>query len=46
MVEELYDGLHGIYRDRYFHGLRTSSRRAWCFLNLSDDKHFISELPT
>ena len=43
MIEELYGGLHGIYRDRYFHGLRTRPS-GMVFPDLCD-KHFISELP-
>ena len=44
MVEEIYHGLHGIYRDRYFHGLRVRPT-GMVFPDLCDD-HFIDKLPS
>ena len=44
MVEELYSSLHGIYRDRYFHGLRVAPQ-GMVFPDLCK-KHFIDKLPS
>ena len=43
MVEELYTSLHGIYRDRYFHGLRVKPT-GMVFPELCD-LHFTDTLP-